>query len=83
VTQLPPGYVRALLPAPRWIHERPITDVQSHPELPAVIAVRRSGTQWLDASGSLIVLSGDELLAAGPPEAVALLGRFEPAEKSS
>ena len=76
--ELPPGFVLALVPAPRWIQERPITDVQSHPGLPAVIAVRRGGDQWLEAHGSLIVLAGDELLAAGPPESVALLGRFEP-----
>jgi CIC family chloride channel protein len=75
---LPPGFVLALVPAPGWIHERPITDVQSHPGLPAVIAVRRDGTLWLEAHGSLIVLAGDELLAAGPPDAVALLGRFQP-----
>lgn len=75
---LPPGYILALVPAPRWIHERPINDVQSHPGLPAVIAVRRDGTRWMDAHGSLIVLAGDELLAAGPADAIALLGRFEP-----
>jgi CIC family chloride channel protein len=77
-SELPPGYVLALVPAPRWIHERPITDVQSHPGLPAVIAVRRGGSQWIEGHGSLIVMPGDELLAAGPPDAVALLGRFEP-----
>jgi uncharacterized protein with PhoU and TrkA domain len=46
--------------------------------LPAVIAVRRAGAQWIDAHPSLIVMAGDELLAAGPPDAVALLGRFDP-----
>jgi hypothetical protein len=75
--ELPPGFVLALVPAPRGIPERPITDVQSHPGLPAVIAIKR-GDQWLEGHGSLIVLAGDELLAAGPPDSVALLGRFEP-----
>jgi hypothetical protein len=77
--ELPPGYVLRLVPAPRWMHDRPITDVQSHPGLPAVVAVRR-GDAWLEGHGSLIVLPGDELLAAGGSEAVALLGRSEPDE---
>ncbi|HTE53981.1 MAG TPA: chloride channel protein [Kofleriaceae bacterium] len=77
---LPPGYVMALVPAPAWLHERPITDVQSHPGLPAVVAVRRGPDhQWIDARGPVIVLRGDELLAAGSPEAMAMLGRFVPA----
>jgi CIC family chloride channel protein len=79
--ELPPGYVLALVPAPTWLHERPITDVQSHPGLPAVIAVRRGVEHaWIDARGPVIVRPGDELLAAGSPEAVAMLGRFVPVE---
>ncbi|HKE17225.1 MAG TPA: chloride channel protein [Kofleriaceae bacterium] len=72
---LPPGYVIALVAAPRWILGRPITDVQSHPGLPAVIAIRRGGTRWVEAQEHMIVLQGDELLAAGTPDAVGLLGR--------
>ena len=78
---LPPGYVLALVPAPAWLFDRPLTDVQSHPGLPAVVALRRgSDFQWVDARGPAIVQPGDELLAAGPPEAVALLGRFVPGD---
>lgn len=80
VAGLPPGYVLALVPAPHWLHERPITDVQSHPGLPAVIAVRRGEHEWIEAHGSIIVRPGDELLAAGPSDAVALLGKFVPGE---
>ncbi len=82
IRDLPPGYVLRLVPAPRWMHDRPITDVQSHPGLPAVVAVRRAGNQWLEGHGSLIVLAGDELLAAGSPEAVSLLGRFDPSDRT-
>ena len=70
-----------MVPAPKWLHDRPITDVQSHPGLPAVIAMRRgSDHAWIDARGPVIVRLGDELLAAGSLEAVAMLGRFVPVE---
>jgi chloride channel protein, CIC family len=74
---LPAGFVISLVPAPRWMLERPISDVQSHPGLPAVIAVRRGGVHWIEAQEQLIVMPGDELLAAGTPEAIGRLGRLE------
>jgi uncharacterized protein with PhoU and TrkA domain len=47
-----------------------------------VIAVRR-GSQWIEAQEQFIVMLGDELLAAGTPEAIGRLGRFEPARNVS
>lgn len=77
--RLPPGYRLALVPAPPWLFDRPLTDVQSHPGLPAVIALRRGPDhQWIDGRGPAIVQRDDELLAAGSPEAIALLARFVP-----
>jgi CIC family chloride channel protein len=58
---LPPGYVIDLIPAPAWLHERPLTDAHSDPGLPAVVAIKR-GDAWIEASGSPIVQPGDELL---------------------
>jgi hypothetical protein len=64
---LPPGYTSALISSPEWLLGRPITDAQSVPGLPVIVAIRRGESKaWVEISGPEIVERGDELLFVGP-----------------